>query len=235
MPSTTTTQRQPRLHMNSTAAELAILDDLIRQGPRSTTRAIAAAAAAFGVEVHVDTLSRRRRSVGYPAPTATERAVERQRALDDLIRVRLNFGPEELLALATAAGIVTTYKNVLKRRALLGGPPILLGQTRAEHAPPEPTAVRDEAIKAAAALERREGTAALLNDQIRLLVGGNVVARMLIDWRAGGLGVPAKVTRRYCGPDLRAISIVDVVRPYIEEWRSLKAKRRRHVAERGAR
>ena len=231
MPTMTATKATRRHH---TAAELATLDELIRRMLDGTAKEIAKAASDCVKLPFTDrSVHKRRQALGLSGTTRIKRRGPRGLAMDDLIMANPTLGPAELMVLAAAAGLSVIYRTMSARRLFLGGEPIVPGADARESREPDLNAADEAVIDKRTVTLRRAALVATL-DKRAARVRGNLVARMLVNWRAGGLGEPAPATSRYVGPDPTKTRLSAEVESYIADWRAARALRRADAAVEGA-
>ena len=223
-----------RPNRNHTADELAALDAQIRRTPNVTANEIAeAVAACVRVPFTACSVRKRRQILGLSGSPRDIRRSPQGLALDALISKHLNLGPAELVAIAAAEGLDACYATIASRRLALGGVPINRGFSVRENRESDLDAADEAAIDDQTAAFRRAALVATLEPQAPR-VCGNLVARMLVNWRAGGLGEPAPAISRYVGPDPTKTRLSAEVESYIADWRAARALRRADAAVEGA-
>ena len=223
-----------RPNRNHTADELAALDAMIHRMLNSTASEISeAVAACVRVPFGVCSVRKRRRILGLSGSPRDRRRSPQGLALDALISKHLNLGPAELVTLAAAEGLDVCYATIASRRLALGGVPINRGFGVRENRESDLDAAAEAAIDDQTAVFRRAALVATLEPRAARVRGG-LVARMLVNWRAGGLGEPAPATSRYVGPDSARSSLSAEVESYIADWRAARALRRADAAVEGA-
>ena len=218
---------QDRPNRNHTADELAALDAQIRRTPNVTASEIAeAVAACVRVPFGVCSVRKRRRVLGLSGSPCDRRRSPQGLALDALISKNRNLGPADLMALAVAKGLVACYTTIASRRLALGCVPMVPNSHLREV---DPDAAEQVAIDKRIVILRR---AALIDtlDPRAPRACGNLVARMLVNWRAGGLGEPAPAASRYVGPDPTKSRLSAEVESMIGDWRDARARRRAEAA-----